>query len=160
MGTRNRRIEALKTAIAQQELGSQEEILQAIAKRGFVVTQASLSRDLRLLRAVKVLGKNGRKVYELPDETSYKRVSQSRSTQEMPLTTGFESIHFSGNIAVIRTKPGYAASIAHHIDNSGVPEILGTIAGHDTIFALLTVGTMPAEAFDALAQIIPDLEQQ
>ena len=75
MGTRNRRIEALKTAIAQQELGSQEEILQAIAKRGFVVTQASLSRDLRLLRAVKVLGKNGRKVYELPDETSYKRVS-------------------------------------------------------------------------------------
>ena len=81
MDTRNRRIELLKMLLAQQELGSQEEILRALAKRGFKMTQASMSRDLKQMKAVKITGKDGRKVYALPNETAYKRISQSYSVQ-------------------------------------------------------------------------------
>lgn len=157
MDTRNRRIELLKKLLAQQELGSQEEILRALAKRGFKMTQASMSRDLKQMKAVKITGKDGRKVYALPNETAYKRISQSYSVQGVPLTSGFQSIHFSENIAVIKTKPGYAGSIAYNIDNGGIAEVLGTIAGNDTVFILLKAGTMPSEVIKALNRIIPDI---
>lgn len=66
MDTRNRRIELLKMLLAQQELGSQEEILRALAKRGFKMTQASMSRDLKQMKAVKITGKDGEKFMHCP----------------------------------------------------------------------------------------------
>lgn len=136
MKIKTSRMEALKMLISSQELGSQEEVLQALAKEGYTVTQATLSRDLKQLKVAKAASMNGRYVYVLPNETMYKRVPNPRSAREMLMTSGFTSINFSDNMIVIKTRPGYASSIAYNIDNSDIPQILGTIAGDDTIFLL------------------------
>ena len=58
---------------------------------------------------------------------------------------------------VIKTRPGYASSIAYNIDNSDIPQILGTIAGDDTIFLVKKEGTREKDIIDQLAEIIPDI---
>lgn len=157
MKIKTRRMEALKMLISSQELGSQEEVLQALAKEGYTVTQATLSRDLKQLKVAKAASMNGRYVYVLPNKTMYKRVPNPRSAREMLMTSGFTSINFSGNMIVIKTRPGYASSIAYNIDNSDIPQILGTIAGDDTIFLVKKEGTREKDIIDLLAEIIPDI---
>lgn len=157
MKIKTSRMEALKMLISSQELGSQEEVLQALAKEGYTVTQATLSRDLKQLKVAKAASMNGRYVYVLPNETMYKRVPNPRSAREMLMTSGFTSINFSGNMIVIKTRPGYASSIAYNIDNSDIPQTLGTIAGDDTIFLVKKEGTREKDIIDLLAEIIPDI---
>lgn len=157
MKVKNSRMEALKMLISSQELGSQEEVLQALAKEGYQLTQATLSRDLKQLKVAKAASMNGKYVYVLPNETMYKRVSSPLSAREMLLSPGFQSINFSGNMIVIKTRPGYASSIAYNIDNSNIPEILGTIAGDDTIFLVRKEGANEREILRALSMIIPDI---
>ena len=82
MKIKTSRMEALKMLISSQELGSQEEVLQALAKEGYTVTQATLSRDLKQLKVAKAASMNGRYVYVLPNETMYKRVPNPRSARE------------------------------------------------------------------------------
>ena len=122
------------------ELGSQDEVLKELEKEGFKLTQATLSRDFKRLKVAKAASMNGQYVYVLPNETMYKRVRKPLSASEMMRTPGFLSINFSGNLGVIRTRPGYASSIAYNIDNGRLPGILGTIAGDDTIFIVLKEG--------------------
>lgn len=157
MKVKNSRMEALKMLISSQELGSQEEVLQALAKEGYTLTQATLSRDLKQLKVAKAASMNGKYVYVLPNETMYKRVSSPQTAREMLMTTGFVSINFSGNMIVIKTRPGYASSIAYNIDNSDIPQILGTIAGDDTIFLVKKEGESEEEIKKILKMIIPDL---
>ncbi len=137
MKIKDRRLEAIKMIISSMELGSQAEVLKELKKEGYSLTQATLSRDFKQLKVAKAASMNGQYVYVLPNETMYKRVHKSMSTTEMLQTPGFVSINFSGNLGVIRTRPGYASSIAYNIDSNDVPEILGTIAGDDTIFIVL-----------------------
>ena len=140
MKVKNNRLEALRLIISSQQLGSQDELLNALQKEGFKLTQATLSRDLKQLKVAKAASMSGNYVYVLPNETMYKRVSSPNSIREMMKVPGFVSINFSGNIGIIKTRPGYASSIAWNIDNSDVPEILGTIAGDDTIFIVIKDG--------------------
>lgn len=158
MKVKNSRMEALKMLISSQELGSQEEVLKALAKEGYKLTQATLSRDLKQLKVAKAASMNGKYVYVLPNETMYKRTSSPMLASEMLLTTGFVSINFSGNMAVIKTRPGYASSIAYNIDNSDIPEILGTIAGDDTIFVVKKEGATQKEIVEGLSSIIHDIK--
>lgn len=157
MKIKNSRMETLKMLISSQELSSQEEVLQALAKEGYKLTQATLSRDLKQLKVAKAASMNGKYVYVLPNETMYKRVSNPRSLREMMMSPGFLSINFSGNMVVIKTRPGYASSIAYNIDNSDIPEILGTIAGDDTIFMVKKEGADEDDIIKALSEIIPEL---
>ena len=120
--------------ISSKELCSQEEVLQELKKEGFTLTQATLSRDLKQLKVAKAASMNGKYVYVLPNETMYKRIPTPRMAREMMKVSGFQSIAFSGNMGVMKTRPGYASSIAYNIDNGGIAEILGTISGNDTIF--------------------------
>ena len=143
--------------ISSHELSSQEEVLKALAKEGYKLTQATLSRDLKQLKVAKAASMNGKYVYVLPNETMYKRVSNPRSLREMMMSPGFLSINFSGNMVVIKTRPGYASSIAYNIDNSDIPEILGTIAGDDTIFMVKREGASEKELISSLSEIIPEL---
>ena len=153
------RLEALKMIISSQELGSQSELLTALDKEGFHLTQATLSRDLKQLKVAKAASMNGKYVYVLPNETMYRRVKTPRRASEMQLTSGFLSINFSGNMGVIRTRPGYASSIAYNIDNNDVPDVLGTIAGDDTIFIVIKEGADNADVIDELTYIIPDIQE-
>ncbi len=134
------RLETLRRVISSQELGSQQELLRALKRLGYSLTQATLSRDLKHIKAVKAAAPSGRYIYVLPTETTYRYVpSASRSYEQVQLA-GFRSIEFSGNMAVVKTQPGYAASVAYNIDNTPMPEILGTIAGDDTVFITLREG--------------------
>ena len=158
MRNKNSRLETLKILISSQELCSQEEVLQALGKEGFKLTQATLSRDLKQLKVAKAASMNGKYVYVLPNETMYKRVTSPRTAREMLLMTGFLSIHFTGNMGVIKTRPGYASSIAYNIDSSDAPQILGTIAGYDTIFIAIKEGIRNEEVIEILSTIIPDIK--
>lgn len=154
MKIKDRRLEAIKMIISSKELGSQEEVLQELKKEGFELTQATLSRDFKQLKVAKAASMNGQYVYVLPNETMYKRVHKPLSALEMLQTPGFQSINFSGNIAIIKTRPGYASSIAYNIDNSNVEEILGTIAGDDTILMVLKEGVERDAVLQGLNEIV------
>ena len=157
MKVKNSRMEAIKMLISSQELSSQEEVLHALEVEGFKLTQATLSRDLKQLKVAKAASMNGKYVYVLPNETMYKRISNPKSAMEMIQSPGFVSINFSGNIGVIKTRPGYASSIAYNIDNSNIPEIIGTIAGDDTIFIIIKESVFKRDVIDALNMVIPNL---
>ena len=157
MKIKNSRMEALKMLISSKELGSQEEVLQALEKEGFKLTQATLSRDLKQLKVAKAASMNGKYVYVLPNDTMYKRITKPRTAMEMLQTSGFLSISFSGNMGVIKTRPGYASSIAYNIDNSDSPNIIGTIAGDDTIFIVIKEGSTVDTVIEDLSVIIPNI---
>ena len=130
MKIKNDRLEALRMIISSQELGSQDELLTALKKEGFQLTQATLSRDLKQLKVAKAASMRGNYVY----------------------------INFSGNMGVIKTRPGYASSIAYNIDNSHINQILGTIAGDDTIFIVIKQGVTKDEVIDALSEVVPNMK--
>lgn len=154
MKLKDKRLESIKMLISSKELGSQDEVLQELRREGFQLTQATLSRDLKRLKVAKAASMNGQYVYVLPNETMYKRIHKPMTAAEMMRTPGFQSIQFSGNMGVIRTRPGYASSIAYNIDNSNVPEILGTIAGDDTIFIVLKEGVDREAIVQGISDII------
>ena len=158
MKVKTNRLEALILIISSQQLGSQDELLNALQKEGFKLTQATLSRDLKQLKVAKAASMSGNYVYVLPNETMYKRVSTPNSIREMMRVPGFISINFSGNMGIIRTRPGYASSIAWNIDNSDIPEILGTITGDDTIFIVIKEGVKHQEVIEALSDVVPNMK--
>ena len=158
MKVKNNRLEALRLIISSQQLGSQDELLSALQKEGFKLTQATLSRDLKQLKVAKAASMSGNYVYVLPNETMYKRVSSPNTNREMMKVPGFVSINFSGNIGIIKTRPGYASSIAWNIDNSDIPEILGTIAGDDTIFIVIKEGIKHQDVIDTLSDVVPNMK--
>ena len=157
MKIKNSRMETLKMLISSQELCSQEEVLQALEKEGYKLTQATLSRDLKQLKVAKAASMNGKYVYVLPNDTMYKRVTTPKTAREMMLVSGFLSIHFTGNLGVIKTRPGYASSIAYNIDSGDMPSILGTIAGDDTIFIAIREGVSQDRVITELSYAIPDI---
>ena len=157
MKVKNSRMEALKMLISSMELGSQEEVLQALEKEGFKLTQATLSRDLKQLKVAKAASMNGKYVYVLPNDTMYKRITRPHTAMEMLQSSGFISISCSGNMGVIKTRPGYASSIAYNIDNSDIPSIIGTIAGDDTIFIVIKEGAPQESVLNDLEPILGNI---
>ncbi len=158
MRIKKNRLETLRMIISSQELGSQDELLEALQKEGFKLTQATLSRDLKQLKVAKAATMNGNYVYVLPNVTMYKRVSTPQQIREMMQVPGFLSINFSGNMGVIKTRPGYASSIAYNIDNNDIPQIIGTIAGDDTIFIVIRQGVTDNEVIEALNDVVPNIK--
>jgi len=157
MKQKDDRIETIKMLISSKELGSQKEVLDELKKEGFVLTQATLSRDLKQLKVAKAASMNGKYVYVLPNETMYKRVHKPLSARDMIKNPGYLSFNTSGNMAIIKTRPGYASSIAYDIDNSDIPEILGTIAGDDTIFIVMKEGINQTEQFEMLKEWLANM---
>ncbi len=157
MKRKSNRLDAIKMIISGKEVGSQEELLKALENEGFEVTQATLSRDLKQLKVAKAANINGKYVYVLPNNIMYKR-SNTQSTSEMLMNSGFVSLQFSGNLAIIRTRPGYASSMAYDIDNRECDDILGTIAGDDTIMMVIREGIPHRRIQDFLSEIIPHIK--
>ena len=158
MKIKSDRLEALRMIISSQELGSQEELLSALKKEGFQLTQATLSRDLKQLKVAKAATMRGNYVYVLPNDTMYKRVTTPHTAREMMEVPGFISINFSANMGVIKTRPGYASSIAYNIDNNNIEDILGTIAGDDTIFIVIRQGATKEDIIKALSAVVPNMK--
>lgn len=157
MKVKNDRLETIRMIVSNQEISSQEELLAELRKEGFQLTQATLSRDLKQLKVAKAATMHGNYVYVLPNVTMYKRVSTPAQIKEMMKVPGFLSINFSGNLGVIKTRPGYASSIAYNIDSSNIPFILGTIAGDDTIIIVIKENSTEHDVVSALGRVVPNL---
>lgn len=158
MKVKKSRLDAIRLILSTQNISSQEELLNELAKEGFKLTQATLSRDLHQLRVVKTVRTPGQYKYELPRNSQYR----TNDSESQPLTAqqesnGFLSIKFSGNIAVMRTKPSYAGTLAYHIDNCDFPEIIGTIAGDDTVMLIIAEDTTRGTVLRVLRNIIPNI---
>ncbi len=125
----NRQI-AIKQIISERAIGSQEELCAALHKRGFEITQATLSRDLRDLGISRVNTTEGLR-YVLNPQTEEKRL-QSFIGYEI------EQISANESLAVIKTLPGRAQGVAEIIDSLHHSLVLGTIAGDNTIFVTPT----------------------
>ncbi len=158
MKVKNSRQEALRLIISSRQVGSQEELMNALRQEGFTLTQATLSRDMKQLKVAKASTMGGQYIYVLPNETMYKRVSTKSSLREMMRVPGFLSINFSGNMGVIKTRPGHASAIAWSIDRSELPQILGTIAGDDTIFIVVKEGCSQEEVISVLSEVVPNMK--
>lgn len=121
--------------LARESIHSQEELRTALAERGFDVTQATLSRDLVDLGAVKVANGDGRSVYALVPESSADRPEDAAETTRLAraLHELAVSVDHSLNIVVVRTPPGGAQYLASAFDGAHWGSILGTVAGDDTV---------------------------
>lgn len=160
MKVKNSRLEAIRLILSTKEVGSQEELLNELAKEGFKLTQATLSRDLHQLRVVKSVGAQGHYRYVLPRSNQYRHdgvQGDVRPVAQETDTTGYQSIKFSGNVAVIHTKPSYAGTLAYNIDNCDFSEIIGTIAGDDTIMLIIAEGVTRTAVLRALKTIIQSI---
>ena len=148
------RIEVLRDILLKQRVGGQNEILKQLAARGFSVTQATLSRDLRRMKAVKISTETGF-VYVLPEHPLYRRNGELRLAPDYLRQSGFISLDFSGNLAVMHTRPGYAAGMAVEIDASSLAGIVGTLAGDDTVLIIMAEDLTRQQLVDELAQLFP-----
>lgn len=137
-------------------MGSQSELIDCLAERGYRSTQATLSRDLRDLHVTKAATNDGGYMYILPPagelQDSFITNGRHSITKDH---VGFVSIEFSGNFAVIKTRNGYATGLAYDIDMSKSQEIIGTIAGADTVFAILREGVTREQAMKVFERFIP-----
>jgi transcriptional regulator of arginine metabolism len=148
----------IRKIISKGKVHSQEELLAALKHRGYDLTQATLSRDLKFLQVAKVPHPVRGYVYEIPENGQDE--SRKRQIRENYLADGFMSLQFSGNLAVMKTLPGYASSLAVVIDSARKWEILATVAGDDTILIIQREGTTKNDLINALVSIMPKLKNK
>lgn len=153
MGKKEARLEVIRMIISSREVGRQEELINELAKSGYTAAQATLSRDLRLLRVSKVQNERGRYIYVLPEERKYQRVSDQHVTQSALHRLGAFDVRFSGNLAVMKTGPGRASHVAYDIDQAELPFVIGTIAGDDTVLVVLEENADRAQVLDAISSV-------
>ncbi len=119
--------------IAETEIDTQNRLVELLREAGFDATQATVSRDIKELKLVKVPGKNGRSCYALPAAAPDPSVEKFRRI----LHETVQSITPAENLIVIKTMSGCANAAAEVIDTSGMPEIVGTLAGDNTLLIVV-----------------------
>ena len=140
---RARRQKALADLIRGEGLASQEEATQRLMAQGFAVTQATVSRDLEQLGAVKVR-RGGTVRYALPDQIGESDWAAGRL--DRIIAEWVQSVEPAGNLLVLKTPPGSAHLVGLALDQAQLPEVAGTISGDDTLFVALREGVV-ADAF-------------
>jgi len=136
MNTRKTRLKAIKRIIEEHRVTSQDSLLKLLEQEeSMSITQATLSRDLKLLQVGKVSDGNDGYFYTL---TTTRNRLESDKSFIMDLRRGFISLKFTHNLAIIRTLPGHADPVAMAIDQLAIEEVEGTIAGDDTIFVAIS----------------------
>jgi transcriptional regulator of arginine metabolism len=134
---RARRQKTIAEILRSGTVASQEEVTDKLASLGFAVTQATVSRDLDQLGAVKVK-RGGVLTYALPDQIGDSDWAASRL--QRILSEWVQSVETAGNLIILKTPPGSAHLVALAIDQSNLPEIAGTISGDDTLFLAVRDG--------------------
>jgi transcriptional regulator of arginine metabolism len=129
MSDKDRRQRTIANLIRSNALSSQEELAERLGSLGFTVTQATISRDLEQLGAVKVR-RDGELSYALPDTVP----SGASPRLAAVFRDWVRSVEPAANMVVIKTPPGSAHLVGVALDNSNLPEIVGTICGDDTAF--------------------------
>lgn len=127
-----RRHEAIIDLVNNQDINTQEELMENLQKQGFKVTQATVSRDIKELRIFKALGKDGKYRYS----TGGRNALDKTSGFESLFASSVEEVDSAENIVVIKTMTGMAQAVCMSLDNIDFENIVGTIASDDTIFVL------------------------
>lgn len=148
MSGRSRRLQQVVELIKSGAVVSQDDLAAQLSERGFECTQATLSRDLKTLGAVKVQRMNG-PAYVLPDQLS--SAQRPALALEPVLRDWARSIRAAGTMVVIKSPPGTAHILGVSLDNAARPEVVGTICGDDTTFV-----ACPSEA--AATRLVRNLE--
>ncbi|HEX8239003.1 MAG TPA: arginine repressor [Allosphingosinicella sp.] len=149
---RTRRQKAIADLIRAEPLASQEEVTARLGAIGFSVTQATVSRDLDQMGAVKVK-RGGSLSYALPDQlgaNDWAAARLQRILQEWVI-----SVEAAGNLLILKTPPGSAHLVGLALDQAKLDEVAGTISGDDTLFVALRNGIEPgimANRFRKLSQ--------
>ena len=156
MKERLARLNAVKNLIKTNRIQSQEALLGHLQKQGFAVTQATLSRDLKILKVGKVSdGRNGY-VYSLTGDEDNQ---ETERTYINDFLRGYVSIEWSGNIVVVKTYSGHSDSVALALDSLNLDIVLGTISGRDNaVFAVLREGVKGEDFMKVMKERIPELE--
>lgn len=131
---------AILELVQERALSTQEEVAEALRLKGFDAVQATVSRDIAQLGLVKVRDEAGRLVYALPGGADLDRLSELTSALRRWAVT----LETSGNLLVIHTPPGHANALARAIDQARLPDVIGTIAGDDTITVIARDGVQGA----------------
>ena len=141
---------ALRSILSEQAVSSQADLVRLLAEQGFRVTQATVSRDLRAVGAVKTRQADGTMRY-IWDHAP--QPSNAREVLAVTLSSYAKSVTASGNLVVVKTPPGAAHVVAAAIDDSALDGILGTVAGDDTMLIVAdeeTGGTAVAELIEQI----------
>lgn len=142
----------IQQIISGNDIDCQETLLKILSEKGIEVTQATLSRDIKELQIIKVADSQGDYSYKLPNN----HVSFSDRGNEL-VSFGFLGVEFSGNLGVVKTRPGYAMGIAAEIDRKITNEILGTVAGDDTILLIMKEKVTQKEVMKALSALTANI---
>jgi transcriptional regulator of arginine metabolism len=137
---------AILRLVNERKLGTQAELAAALREAGFDAVQTTVSRDIAQLGLVKVRDDEGRLVYALPGAADLDRLSELASA----LRRWAIDVLSTGNLAVVKTPPGYAQGLALAIDGASLADVAGTVAGDDTIFIAAREGVTGAELAEQL----------
>lgn len=155
MKNKHSRLNTIRVIIAGQRISNQDELLKQLLALGYECTQATLSRDLKELGVTKEVVAGGECIYLLPDSPLHPNADIPYGVQ---MSGGVVSIGFSENIAVIKTRSGYASGIAKDIDRCKFESVLGTVAGDDTILLVIKEGYTRDDVLLQLERIIPEIK--
>ena len=134
------RQQLVRELLAERDLKSQREVAEALADAGVACNQATVSRDLDDLGAVKVRGVDGRLAYRLRADLAADPGARVDATLRQYVT----DVDHSGNLAVLRTPPACAHPVASAIDLGGVDDVIATVAGDDTVIVVAADGVTGA----------------
>ncbi|MCU1345395.1 MAG: argR [Acidimicrobiia bacterium] len=136
MATKQERQHAIAKLLAKHQVTSQPALVELLGTQGITATQATVSRDLEDLGAVKVRVPGGETVYAIP-EFEPDRLAPEDHLRRV-LGEWVADVSHSGNLVVVRTPPGCAHVVASALDRSGIAGFLGTVAGDDTLLCVAT----------------------
>ncbi len=135
MRNRDERLKAIKEIVLSERVASQDELLKKLKERGFSVTQATISRDINHLRLIKVRNYRQEEFYTL--DRKYQVGSLFNMDKlKSKFSESVISVDRAKNILVIKTYPGEAQGVAAAVDGMNFVEILGTVAGDDSIICI------------------------
>ncbi len=136
--------------IGKYPIETQEELAAYLNKEGFQVTQATVSRDIRDLKLTKVPGENGRQRYAIHQETG----PEMNEKYIRVLKDGYVSMDMAQNILVIKTVSGMASAVCAALDAMDFPEIVGSVAGDDTILCAIRSTEDTVRVMDKISKLI------
>jgi len=150
------RLKAVRKLLKNNRIDSQETLLKHLQKEGFEVTQATLSRDLKVLKVGKMSDGKGGYFYSLPEDGE---AQETDRTYINDFLKGYISIDWSGNIVVVKTYSGHSDPVALALDTFNFEEVLGTVAGRDNAVAVfLREGYNGEDFMRRMKEIMPELE--
>ncbi len=132
MNYRKDRQNMIRMLIREGQISTQDELIQKLREKGYDVTQATVSRDIKELKLIKKVGPNGKSIYCLNTDTE----GIGSAKYNAILSEAIVSVDFAENIVVIKTHSGMASAAAAAIDATDSEGVVGTLAGDDTIFVL------------------------